>query len=246
MNEKEERMVRESILAAVKEFLLKDETKPLISWRMYMVDGTHVGRTWTKTLEPIEEFLRSYYNFHQEMFGIVVSRLFAISWASRFGSDIKDFGDRYIFIYEEIRPVGMENFNPKAERSQVKPSGTPTADELTWIEEGNVSEKTKHMIKKMLADMTDPTKAETIMNDRLDALRYVTNITKTIPGTDDYKKFEKEFNESIGMKFYSHNEPCAHPGCKSHFSHPCEGCGRILAIGTAWGTSEITNKKEDK
>lgn len=22
-------------------------------------------------------------------------------------------------------------------------------------------------------------------------------------------------------------EPCAHPGCLSHFSHPCEGCGRI-------------------
>ena len=22
-------------------------------------------------------------------------------------------------------------------------------------------------------------------------------------------------------------EPCAHPGCLSHLSHPCEGCGRI-------------------
>jgi hypothetical protein len=22
-------------------------------------------------------------------------------------------------------------------------------------------------------------------------------------------------------------EPCKHPGCLSHISHPCEGCGRI-------------------
>lgn len=22
-------------------------------------------------------------------------------------------------------------------------------------------------------------------------------------------------------------EPCNHPGCLSHVSHPCEGCGRV-------------------
>lgn len=22
-------------------------------------------------------------------------------------------------------------------------------------------------------------------------------------------------------------EPCSHPGCLSHISHPCEGCGRV-------------------
>ena len=22
-------------------------------------------------------------------------------------------------------------------------------------------------------------------------------------------------------------EPCSHPGCLSHISHPCEGCGRM-------------------
>lgn len=22
-------------------------------------------------------------------------------------------------------------------------------------------------------------------------------------------------------------EPCGHPGCLSHVSHPCEGCGRV-------------------
>ena len=29
-------------------------------------------------------------------------------------------------------------------------------------------------------------------------------------------------------------EPCKHPGCKSHVSHPCEGCGR------QWGTMQRT------
>lgn len=24
-------------------------------------------------------------------------------------------------------------------------------------------------------------------------------------------------------------EPCGHPGCASHLSHPCEGCGRYAA-----------------
>jgi hypothetical protein len=23
------------------------------------------------------------------------------------------------------------------------------------------------------------------------------------------------------------DEPCGHPGCLSHVTHPCEGCGRI-------------------
>lgn len=22
-------------------------------------------------------------------------------------------------------------------------------------------------------------------------------------------------------------EPCSHPGCLSHITHPCEGCGRV-------------------
>jgi hypothetical protein len=26
-------------------------------------------------------------------------------------------------------------------------------------------------------------------------------------------------------------EPCNHPGCQSHITHPCEGCGRIGARG---------------
>jgi len=26
-------------------------------------------------------------------------------------------------------------------------------------------------------------------------------------------------------------QPCNHPGCRNHISHPCEGCGRQLARG---------------
>lgn len=29
------------------------------------------------------------------------------------------------------------------------------------------------------------------------------------------------------MREYRPGEPCAHPGCLNHVSHPCEGCGRI-------------------
>jgi len=25
-------------------------------------------------------------------------------------------------------------------------------------------------------------------------------------------------------------EPCGHPGCLSHVSHPCEGCGRVAGV----------------
>ena len=30
--------------------------------------------------------------------------------------------------------------------------------------------------------------------------------------------------------------PCKHPGCKSHVTHPCEGCGR------RWGAQKEFNK----
>jgi hypothetical protein len=28
--------------------------------------------------------------------------------------------------------------------------------------------------------------------------------------------------------------PCKHPGCLSHLSHPCEGCGRIGGRSSNW------------
>lgn len=33
---------------------------------------------------------------------------------------------------------------------------------------------------------------------------------------------------------YKDGEPCKHPGCRSHISHPCEGCGRIGARGVVY------------
>lgn len=26
---------------------------------------------------------------------------------------------------------------------------------------------------------------------------------------------------------YNNGQPCEHPGCLNHFTHPCEGCGRV-------------------
>jgi len=31
-------------------------------------------------------------------------------------------------------------------------------------------------------------------------------------------------------------EPCNHPGCLSHISHPCEGCGRVAGKSGTIGT----------
>ena len=33
-------------------------------------------------------------------------------------------------------------------------------------------------------------------------------------------------------------QPCSHPGCSSHVSHPCEGCGYM------WGKGERDRTKE--
>lgn len=49
------------------------------------------------------------------------------------------------------------------------------------------------------------------------------------------------------MTNYRIGEPCNHPGCLSHVTHPCEGCGRIagrnseyvgLSLGAAWELQE--------
>lgn len=39
---------------------------------------------------------------------------------------------------------------------------------------------------------------------------------------------------SEGLKYqeYKNGEPCKHPGCLNHVSHPCEGCGRIAGRPT--------------
>lgn len=44
-------------------------------------------------------------------------------------------------------------------------------------------------------------------------------------GLEDLKPFiEENAEKAMGLR---DGEPCNHPGCLSHVSHPCEGCGRI-------------------
>lgn len=41
---------------------------------------------------------------------------------------------------------------------------------------------------------------------------------------------------------YKDGEPCTHPGCLNHVTHPCEGCGRIAGRRTCrkcGGTGEV-------
>jgi hypothetical protein len=33
------------------------------------------------------------------------------------------------------------------------------------------------------------------------------------------------------IRLLKDGEPCDHPGCQNHISHPCEKCGRIAAKG---------------
>ena len=40
----------------------------------------------------------------------------------------------------------------------------------------------------------------------------------------------KDFIDNINKQKFEPGEPCNHPGCSSHISHPCEGCGRIGAV----------------
>jgi hypothetical protein len=47
--------------------------------------------------------------------------------------------------------------------------------------------------------------------------------TCTVKGFYDPKTGETHIQEAT----YSPGEPCRHPGCLSHVTHPCEGCGRI-------------------
>ncbi len=40
---------------------------------------------------------------------------------------------------------------------------------------------------------------------------------------------------------YKIGEPCSHPGCLSHRSHPCEGCGRVAGVPVP---KELTDRLE--
>lgn len=43
----------------------------------------------------------------------------------------------------------------------------------------------------------------------------------------------------MSEKRYKDGVPCDHPGCTSHRSHPCEGCGRI-------GAREVSEKSKPR
>lgn len=47
---------------------------------------------------------------------------------------------------------------------------------------------------------------------------------------DQDKRLEKMFNDLFRPKNLKDGEPCGHPGCLHHITHPCEGCGRIGGV----------------
>lgn len=50
---------------------------------------------------------------------------------------------------------------------------------------------------------------------------------------EELETIKQEINLYFALpKYYLTNEPCSHPGCMSHKSHPCEDCGR------QWGNKE--------
>ena len=48
----------------------------------------------------------------------------------------------------------------------------------------------------------------------------------------DYKRLALKWPKPprSGYQPLKDGEPCTHPGCLSHDSHPCEGCGRIAGM----------------
>lgn len=56
--------------------------------------------------------------------------------------------------------------------------------------------------------------------------------------TEYFERFDLLGNK---REFPKDGEPCSHPGCLSHISHPCEGCGRI---GGHRRTTEQTEQHE--
>lgn len=47
------------------------------------------------------------------------------------------------------------------------------------------------------------------------------------------RMYENPWGSFVKVK-YKDGQPCDHPGCMAHISHPCEGCGRTGARGTVY------------
>ena len=54
---------------------------------------------------------------------------------------------------------------------------------------------------------------------------------KKIDGSKHIFVIIDEFSKLDADIKYWDGEPCNHPGCRNHISHPCEVCGRIGARG---------------
>jgi hypothetical protein len=53
------------------------------------------------------------------------------------------------------------------------------------------------------------------------------------------------YNEPESLDHYlerlEDGEPCFHPGCLNHVTHPCEGCGRIAGKAPQEAQTETPN-----
>lgn len=48
------------------------------------------------------------------------------------------------------------------------------------------------------------------------------------PKDSEYWRIRESYIAYLrGVSSLRPDEPCLHPGCLSHVTHPCEGCGRI-------------------
>lgn len=51
--------------------------------------------------------------------------------------------------------------------------------------------------------------------------------------TEFKRLYENPWGSFMKVK-YQDGQPCRHPGCMAHISHPCERCGRVGARGVVY------------
>lgn len=83
--------------------------------------------------------------------------------------------------------------------------------------------------------------------------RVVCNDIRDIRNGVVFKVLETRYNDECKTVTVHEGEPCIHPGCLQHISHPCEVCHRVAGKGVAvydieserrkWGLKNDTNKK---
>ena len=74
----------------------------------------------------------------------------------------------------------------------------------------------------------------TFYPDEPEDLAYLKQLAKETRGDENRWL---ELNLKIhGRPTLRDGEPCSHPGCLKHLTHPCEGCGRVGGVSN--GTRE--------